>query len=358
MFGGGENRKGFVREAVPGFERTISLGVLLLVVGVGAAIYLSGQSYDPKLFGLDPALLDRPDDTVRKQVRLVEPANEGVSEEPSATGPGVTLSDLVPDGWRTLGAAEYFDADDLYVKINGRAEQYLAYDVVGLSCLSLADSDDRFIDVFVYDMGSPIQAFGIYSVERSEGRTVTALGRDGYQAAASLFFWKGGYYAQILAAGRDDALVRAAESIARTLADRLADNGDPVWGLSAFPTEGRVEGSTQYFMRDALSLDFLQNTFTTRYSHGGSEVTAFLSRQSSEEAAARAMASYQAYITDYGEPLAVDEASKGRMAMGDMGGFYDIVFISGTTVGGITMAEDRALAESTARTLIAHTHQR
>ena len=153
-------------------------------------------------------------------------------------------------------------------------------------------------------------------------------------------------------------MVRAAETIAQSLADRLEDNGDPVWGLSAFPPEGRVERSTQYFMRDALSMDFLENTFTTRYSHGESEVTAFLSRQSSEEAAARAMASYQAYITDYGEPLAVDDASKGRMVMGDMGGFYDVVFLNGTTVGGITMAEDRALAESTARILMSHARQR
>ena len=143
--------------------------------------------------------------------------------------------------------------------------------------------------------------------------------------------------------------------MAQTVADRLPDSGESVWGLSVFPPGGRVAGSIQYFMRDALSLDFLQNTFTARYVQDGAEVTAFLSRQPSEEVAVRALEAYRAYISDYGELSDRRQTGEGRLIVGDMGGFYDVVILRGDTVGGVTMVEDRALALKFAEELMAQT---
>ena len=55
----------------------------------------------------------------------------------------------------------------------------------------------------------------------------------------------------------------ASEAVARALAERLEDGSDQVWGLEELPRENRV--SVQYFKRDALSLDFLGETYTALY---------------------------------------------------------------------------------------------
>ena len=83
---------------------------------------------------------------------------------------------------------ESFTAETLYEKINGRAEQYTAYDVVGMDFIALASEEGQFIDVFVYDMGGVANAFGIYAIERPENAEMQSLGDQGYRAESSFFF--------------------------------------------------------------------------------------------------------------------------------------------------------------------------
>ena len=164
---------------------------------IGAAVCLAGQEYDESLFGLDPAALAAPT-TGRTPANTIVIASQ-VGTVAAADGPVGWLGELQVSGWKKMGEIESFDAADLYVKINGRAEQYLAYDVVGLDCASFTNTDGDFIDVFLYEMGTPSRAFGIYAVELDREAPSVDRGRGGYRSGASLFFWQGGFYVQILA---------------------------------------------------------------------------------------------------------------------------------------------------------------
>ena len=358
MFGGSGKRRGFVRADVPPTERTISLVLLLLIAGIGASIYVKGQYYNPALFSADQSVLssDEPASARAQPARLVYEGDEGsVSQAEGSGSTGGLLDGLTPEGWQALGGVEHFTAETLYEKINGRAEQYLAYDVVGLTCISLVDSEgsNRFIDIFLYDMGEPVRAFGIYSIERSPGQASMALGREGYGVEASYFFWKGQHYGQIIASETGEAAEGSSLAIARELDSRLEDSGEPIWGLSALPAKGRVPGTVQYFMKDALSLDFLGNTYIARYRRGDAEVTAFLSRQPSPSEAVEAFGSYGGYLQTYGSVVDRREADGVTWVTGDMGGAFDAVFQKGRLVGGITMADDRVTAEQAASELLA-----
>lgn len=361
MFGGSGKRKGFARIQISPTEKRLSWMLLLLIAGIGAAIYLKGQRDDPSLFSLDQSLLaDMQTQTVRAQPdRLVYDEEEGeVPSGASARGAEGSSSGLLdglpPEGWKPMGSAEQFTSETLYEKINGRAEQYLAYNVAGLTCVSLVDASDesRFIDIFVYDMGNPPQAFGIYSVERSEGQPAVDLGRGGYRAESSIFFWKGRYYAQVLASELGPERQQTAQEIARKLDARLQDTGEPVWGFTALPEKDRIPGTIQYFMKDALSLDFLKNTYTARYQKGDAEITAFLSKQPSPDAAERTFSGYEAYLKAYGRVVGSRQDGGAVQITGDMGGVFDIVFQKGHMVGGVTMAADQALAEQAAADLL------
>ena len=61
-----------------------------------------------------------------------------------------------------------FGPENLYEQINGRAEYYLAYDVIGMTFASFDKSTDNsiFINLSIYDMGTPTNAFGVFSGER------------------------------------------------------------------------------------------------------------------------------------------------------------------------------------------------
>ena len=355
MFGG-MGKKAFMRTQIPLTERVLSWSLLGLIAAVGVAVYLKGQRYDPGLFALDVSSLTQTPSARVQVERLVEESDDGVvataeSAEPAATSAGL-LGNLAPDGWQRMGPVEQFDADNLYEKINGRAEQYLAYDVVGLTCISLAEAGGQFVDLFVYDMGQPLHAFGIYSVERAPEHEPVDIGREGYRVAASYFFWKGPRYVQVLASDTGTELRQTAEQVARTLEGRLPDSGEEIWGLSALPAENRQPHSIQYFKRDALSLDFLTNAYTAVYQQNGVEVTAFLARQESPEQARQTLDAYLAYLRDYGQIAAHRTIGAATLDIGDLGGFFDAVFQHGDIVGGVTMAEDRAAAEQVATALL------
>ena len=343
MFGGIGKRRGFVRAQISTTERILSWASLALLCGIGLAIYLKGQYFDPGLFALDQSLLQNMP-APRQQVKLYEETAEGgVRETVSAMPQPGLFSALAPTGWNQLGNVETFPADDLYVKINGRAEQYLAYNVKKLQFAGFANGNS-FIDVFVYDMGEPENAFGIFSVERNTGQPPIAIGREGYRVEASYFFWKGPYYVQIIASETGESMAQAGLAITQKLANQLEDPGTPLWGLTALPEKDRVADTVKYLKKDALSLSFLQNTYTAQYQKDGEKITAFISRSTTPGEAQKTLQKYVEYLSEYGQVMDQKSQNQTTTVVGDMGGVYDVVFQQNEWVGGITFAQNQTLA--------------
>ncbi len=344
-----------MRTGISRRENVISCLLLLLLAGIGTAVYVKGQLYDPGLFQLDQLALSQNRPAGEPPDRLNRQDDDGSlkSRAPVTPMPAGLLDALAPPGWKTLGDVQQFTAANLYEKINGQAEQYLDYKFRRLTCVSLASVRDssKLIDVYVFDMGRPAHAFGVYSGERTEGLPAVALGREGYRADASYFFWKGPYYVQVLASDKGRDLAQAGLAVAGILAKRLADDGEPLWGLTALPEADRIPGSVQYFVADAMSLDFMQDTYIAQYNKGGAKVTAFLSRQPSPAAAAETLASYETHLNKYGKIVASEGNDAYKLVTADMGGAFDVVFRQGRLIGGVSMVESRALAEKAAREL-------
>jgi len=324
-------RRGFVRTRISRTETVISCMLLLLIAGIGIAIYAKGKIYDPGLFRLDQFALSNTRSVGAQPDRLVSPEDEGSKLSPvmdaPVPSPSGLLDGLAPAGWKTLGDVSQFTADTLYEKIDGRAEQYLDYKFVRLTCVSLVNEQDKsqFIDIYVFDMGKPAQAFGVFSVERSEGLPAVALGREGYRAEASYFFWKGRYYVQVLASNKGTKLAQVGLNVAGILEKRLKDDGEPIWGLTALPEKDRIPGTVQYFVTDAMSLDFMKDTYIAQYRKGGAKVMAFLSKQPSPDAAVKTLTSYEAYLKNYGKVIGKQETDVYTLVTGDMGDRKSVV---------------------------------
>ena len=257
------------------------------------------------------------------------------------------LEGLTPEGFAQKSRVERYTDANLYEKIDGRSELFQAYDVTGMTFVTFSKANDpaRFIDVFLYDMTTPLGAFGVYSVERSSGSKAIATGDGGHRTGADLFFRKGRYYASILTSGPDEEVQKAASDLARKLAKRLKGEAAEIWGLAMLPAKNRIDDTVQYLMVDALGLDFLTNTFTARYHDGEAEFTAFVARCKSVDHAAEVLAKYRAFLEQDGsmaEPAMIKGASVLFADVG--GGDFDGVCQVGNVIAGVTAVKGRDAA--------------
>ena len=257
----------------------------------------------------------------------------------------VKVAGLTLNGWEIYDKVLQFTAENLYEQINGRAEFYLAYDVMGMTFASFEKGTDNghFIDLSIYDMGTPTNAFGVFSGERTRGVSPIDIGREAYRAGANYYIWKGQYYTQIVASDTTDEFQRIGLDLARKATDFLLDSGEPVWGLNALPQVDRVTGSVKYFLVNAMSLDFMRNTYVAQYNKGDAVVTIFLSQRESQEIARATVAKYIEHAKKYGEGVKGLTVDGLELVSCDMNGSYDVVFQKGNLVGGVSAVEEQSL---------------
>ncbi len=257
------------------------------------------------------------------------------------------LEGLTPEGFTKKSLVERYTEANLFEKIDGRSELIQSYDVNGMTFVTFTKAADpsKFIDVFLYDMTTPLGAFGVYSVERPSGSGSIPIGDGGYRTEADLFFRKGQYYATVLTSGPDEEVQKAASALAVTLANRLKGEAADLWGLAMLPAKNRIDDSVQYLMVDALGLDFLTNAFKAQYRDGEGRVHRVRRALPSADNAAEVLAEYKAHLEEFGgmaEPAKIEGASVMFADMG--GGDFDGVCRVGDVITGVTAVKGRDAA--------------
>ena len=256
------------------------------------------------------------------------------------------VAGVTPLGWQIFDAVKQFTPETLYEQINGRASFFLAYDMTRMTYASFIYGDEtvKFINLSIYDMGTPTNAFGVFSAERSPGESPLNLGRAGYRSEANYFIWQGRFYIRIISSEVTDEFKRIGLELARKATGFLPDSGEPVWGLAALPLTDRMPQSVQYFKADAMGLDFMRNTYTADYRKDNTLVKAFLSQQDSAESARDTVVRYTRFAEKYGKGIERLKAGEVELVSCDMGGSYDVVFHKGRLLGGLSAVEKRDLA--------------
>ena len=96
----------------------------------------------------------------------------GLAGRIQAGAPSATAG-LIPEaaGFTPLAAAQSYGPDNLSDKIDGKAELYLSAGFKEMSCRSftLENPQGAHLEVFVYDMGSPQNAYAVFSSQRRSG---------------------------------------------------------------------------------------------------------------------------------------------------------------------------------------------
>lgn len=222
----------------------------------------------------------------------------------------------------------HFTAENLYEQINGRAEYYISYDVIGLTFASFDKKTDSAISInlSIYDMATPINAFGVFSGVRSSEVERLELGRDAYCSGTNYYIWHGQYYIQIIALDTLEEQKHVGFELAKKLINLLQDSGEPVQGLTALPKANQLPQSVQYFVTDAMGLDFMRNTYMAKYFKAETPVSIFLSKKNSSESAQRTLRRFITHAQKYGKGINYISKNNVNLVSCDMGNSYDVIF--------------------------------
>jgi len=202
-------------EAVGRAEKTVGVVIVLLaaaVIGIFAYQVATNRDY-----------LFEPGEQVYADVPTTDVGSRPGAEPAAADETQNLFPDPELDGWHVPRQVERFNADNLYVKIDGRADAYLKFGVVGLTFgrYCREDHPERTLEVYWYDMGTPANALGMYRSEEAPDATPVSLGQAGYQVGGAVFFCQGSSYVQVMPFGLGDADAQAALTVAERLAERI-----------------------------------------------------------------------------------------------------------------------------------------
>lgn len=198
------------------------------------------------------------------------------------------LAGLVPrlDAWTRPEEPRSYFPESLFEYIDGAAESYLSYDFRELLVVDLEKKGtDATLTLEIYDMGAPLNAFGIFGAERYPENETVPVGDLGYLEGEALNFLAGRFYVKLLAFGLGDG---TAASL-RDVAAKVAAGVKPTAGLPAlvlaFPKEGLVARSEKYIKQNFMGYEFLRHGFVATYKADGKEFEGFFVDAGSGQAA-------------------------------------------------------------------------
>ena len=268
--------------------------------------------------------------------------------------PTAALPDLVvtwPAALKPMGVAEAFTAASLSDKIDGKAEVYLAAGVAGMKCqrVALTAAPASWLELFVYDMGKPANAFSVFSSQKRSDVTDLALGDYSYRAGNQLAFVHGQFYVELIGTDENAATIDSAVALAKTYlaATAVATHADVSVDAARFPQEGLVAGSVMLLSADVFGFDGLKDVFVAHYREGTEEFTLFVAqRANAPEATAAATALRGFFVTDCGgKEIAPAPASPAGAVLIDGGGTFEGMFTTGAFLAGVHQAPSREAAE-------------
>ena len=288
---------------------------------------------------------------------------------------------------------ETFNADNLYEKIDGRAESFIQYGVKGMAYTFYHPTDDPSseLQLYVFEMADSLKALGKYGSEKPEEFQTVAVGDAGYTSAGSLLFYAGRYYTQIVSSKDAPKFAAFALDLAKRVAALQQGGGapapagggsgaaastslaaapaagtkpavaaaakpeakeiSPATYFALLPAQGR-DGDPKYVAQDVFGYSFLSDVFMADYTEKGVSWQGFVRPYRDVQEAKAAFEKYVATVKKdeaVVKTLTADGADE--MVVSTNIGLIDVVFRKGNCLAGANGATSAAPAEAFARAL-------
>jgi hypothetical protein len=374
------NRRQFVRTRIPQAERIASVVIIFALAGIGVAIAFKGRHFDPDLFAVrtdslksTATAVEGKSGTVRSQagtplgengIASAAPAKpvaekssggeespaeggaEGSTAAPKPAVKGQPLEISLP-GLTPMSDTEFYSADNLFEKIDGRAPAYQNYNVIQMRCRSfnVVAAAGSFVDVYEYRFDNPVDAFGMFALERDPKGQSLDFAPDGYSGEMGYFFRQGTVYVQIIASDVKAETLALTKAIAQNRAKELPVDDSGLAGRRKLPAAGMLADSVAFVPENAQGQADFKDVFQAKYKFDGAELPFFIMVTQPDDAA-KAWKSFQDFCARFGNAEALPDVNGGKIFRAQVFGKWKVVYQRNGELGGAFDAEDADKAQA------------
>jgi hypothetical protein len=323
-------------------ESAISICLLIILFLIGLGILIRQSDADMSRFGIDVSIHE------------VSPPKQGMAGEEATA-----LESFAPASYEASSQVETYTAENLYEKINGKADFYLDSGFRKLLTRRFKNSGDDtlWFEVYLYDMASNWNAFSVLSRQRRPEVVASKILEPlySYRTANSLYCVNGHYYIELVGSAESELLFQAIMETRDNLRKNLAVSMvTEITELKFFPVESIVPESFKLYLSDTFGYEKLTNTYTARYRMDGEIITAFFSKRPDPQDARNIAQAYHSFLLDSGcsdktttnQTLAALKAN-----VVDAYGTTEIVLATGPFVAGVHEADSQEASERLAEIL-------
>ncbi|MGE5253889.1 MAG: DUF6599 family protein [Planctomycetaceae bacterium] len=228
--------------------------------------------------------------------------------------PRITLP-VEAAGWKWDGKESTYTSRTVFDYIDGAAELYLAYGFQGLKVRRFEKPGSPPINLEIYEMASPEDAYGVFSFEYQD--EPAGIGQGSEFGGGLLRFWKGPYFASVYAEGEGGGVKAAILDIGRAAARAIPATGSEPKLIQLLPGKdlGLVDKSTRYLKshvllnqrffishQNLLNLSRKTEAVLAVYARGRQKSQLLLVRYANEDEAGSALKTFKkAYMPEAGD---------------------------------------------------------
>ncbi len=258
-----------------------------------------------------------------------------------------------PPGQSPLSPPETFDAATLSDKINGKAELYLSAGFARLDSQRFKDpaAGDVWMEIFVYDMQTPQNAFSVFSAQRRDDAQTLDVGQYAYQTPNAIFFVHGPFYVEIVASDISETIIQPMKAFADAFIADHPIQTQAIGEKELFPKKGLIETSISLVSADAFGYERFDQIYTAIYELQDGELMAYYSRRKTPREAQELASNYRDFLTAFGGKTAESDPGIKTAEMIHILDTYEIVFYYGPYLAGVREAADKQLAQELAMQL-------
>jgi hypothetical protein len=148
-------------------------------------------------------------------------------------------------GWKASDSVERYDRESIFDYINGAGEVYRSYAFDEVTVYRFTKPEAPQISAEVFDMGSPQDAYGVFSFTRESEES--GIGGGFERRGGVICFWQDRYFVCVVADQSTDESQGAITELARTIAERLPPTTTVPRLVELLPAEGRLQHSERFF---------------------------------------------------------------------------------------------------------------
>jgi hypothetical protein len=232
------------------------------------------------------------------------------------------------EGWTLQEKVTLYDKETLFDRIDGEAELFFPYGFKRLDFARYSNRQDGriVIEADVYEMGSLLDAFGIYATYRRKDGADIAIGAEGTISPAQLFFYQGRYFVRLQGVGVKDPGEGTFLSCARAISGKLPRVAGGPTELEAFTFPAVEPKSERYIAKSLFGYDFFRRGFVADATLKDGQVQLFLVPEHSTETARKAFDRYRSYLETSGKNVQVTEPAE-RVSLSAIDPLYGNVFV-------------------------------